>query len=63
MKAVLAAINAKYIHSNLAVYCLGAYARSRGENVELKEYTINQNPEEILRDLYLEQPDMLALSC
>lgn len=63
MKAVLAAINAKYIHSNLSVYCLGAYARSRGENVELKEYTINQNPEEILRDLYLEQPDMLALSC
>lgn len=63
MKAVLAAVNAKYIHSNLAVYCLGAYARARGENVEVKEYTINQNPEEILKDLYLSRPDVLALSC
>lgn len=63
MKAVLAAVNAKYIHSNLAVYCLKAYAQTRGERVALKEYTINQNPEEILRDLYLEKPDVLALSC
>ena len=63
MKAVLAAVNAKYIHSNLAVYCLGAYARMRGEQAEFKEYTINQNPEEILKDLYLAKPDFLALSC
>lgn len=63
MKAVLAAINAKYIHSNLAVYCLRSYAQKQGETVELREYTINQNPEEILKDLYLAQPDFLALSC
>lgn len=63
MKAVLAAINAKYIHSNLAVYCLKAYAKKQGEDVTLREYTINQNREEILKSLYLEQPDFLALSC
>ena len=63
MKAVLAAVNAKYIHSNLAVYCLKAYAKQQGEEVTLREYTINQNPEEILKGLYLEQPDFLALSC
>ena len=63
MKAVLAAVNAKYIHSNLAVYCLKAYAKQQGEEVALREYTINQNPEEILKGLYLEQPDFLALSC
>ena len=63
MKTVLAAVNAKYIHSNLAVYCLQAYAESRGEAVALKEYTINQNTEEILKDLYVEKPDVLALSC
>ena len=63
MKAVLAAVNAKYIHSNLAVYCLKAYAKQQGEEVTLREYTINQNPEEILKGLYQEQPDFLALSC
>ena len=63
MKTVLAAVNAKYIHSNLAVYCLQAYAESRGEAVALKEYTINQNTEEILKDLYVEKSDVLALSC
>ena len=63
MKAVLAAVNAKYIHSNLAVYCLKAYAKQQGEEVTLREYTINQNLEEILKGLYQEQPDFLALSC
>lgn len=63
MKTVLAAINAKYIHSNLAVYSLRAYAESKGKAVDLREYTINQSREEILRDLYLAQPDFLALSC
>ena len=63
MKAVLAAVNAKYIHSNLAVYCLRAYARKQGEEAELREYTINQNTEDILKHLYLEQADFIAFSC
>ena len=42
MKFLLVAINAKYIHSNLAVYSMKTYAESQGYPVELREYTINQ---------------------
>ena len=55
MKVLLVAINAKYIHSNLAVYSLKAYAEKYGLNkhqIKIKEYTINQYPEEILSDIY-----------
>lgn len=53
MKVVLAAINTKYIHSNLAVYSLKAYSENEfpGE-MEIAEYTINQYTEDIIRDLY-----------
>lgn len=60
---VLAAVNAKYIHSNLAVYSLKAYARQAGYPVKLKEYTINQPFGEILKDLYQSQPGLLCFSC
>lgn len=63
MKFLLAAVNAKYIHSNLAVYCLKSYAASKGYDVEITEYTINQQPEEVLRELYQQKADVLAFSC
>ena len=63
MKILLAACNAKYIHSNLAVYNLRAYAGEYRENIILKEYTINQQKDEILRDIYLEKPDIICFSC
>lgn len=71
MKILLAAINAKYIHSNLAVYCLKAYAdlhcHTEQENnelqIEIGEYTINQQMDDIMRDVYERQPDVLCLSC
>lgn len=66
MKILLAAINAKYIHSNLAVYSLKAYAEARLKNtpqIEIAEYTINQQSDEILRDIYKAKPDMLCFSC
>lgn len=79
MKILLIAINAKYIHSNLAVYSLKAYAQSffathdhgaeqnghACENVEIEiaEYTINQQIDHILMDLYKRKPDMLCFSC
>ena len=59
MKIILAAINAKYIHSNLAIYTLTA---GTPYPVEKKEYTINQLEQEILMDLYREKPDVLAFS-
>ena len=45
MKILLAAVNAKYIHSNLAVYSLKAYAEDPA--VEIGEYTINQQKDDI----------------
>ena len=63
MKVLLAAVNAKYIHSNLAVYSLKAYARQYREEIEIAEYTINQNIDDILTDIYLKQPDVLCISC
>ena len=63
MKILLAACNAKYIHSNLAVYNLRAYAEDYRKNIVLKEYTINQQKDEILRDIYLEKPDVICFSC
>lgn len=63
MKVILAAINAKYIHSNLAVYSLQAYVKPYFPEVEIAEYTINQQLDDILMDLYKKKPDMLCLSC
>ncbi len=64
MKIVLAAVNAKYIHSNLAVYDLKAYAgKFTREEITLKEYTINQLEDDILRDLFRERPDAVFFSC
>lgn len=63
MKVVLTAINAKYIHSNLAVYSLRKYAECYWENIEISEYTINNYVDEILMDLYEKKPDLLAVSC
>ncbi len=67
---VLTGINAKYIHSNPAVYSLRAYAKARLEeeegpewNIGIAEYTINQRKEEIIADLYRKKPDILAFSC
>ena len=67
MKVLLTAINAKYIHSNPAVYSLKAYAqsckRSLDTTIEIAEYTINQPEDGILEDIYLHRPDIIGFSC
>lgn len=66
MKFLLVAINAKYIHSNPAVYSLKAYGQAKagpGETVEIAEYTINMRMEDILADIYQRKPDAAAFSC
>lgn len=89
MKIMLTAVNAKYIHSNLAIYSLKTYAdtqlhlcgetgdetqrtggmrgmdgvRVDGIEIELAEYTINQQVDDILRDIYKKMPDVLCFSC
>jgi len=63
MKVVLAALNAKYIHSNLAVHNLKAMASAWKEHIEIAEFTINQYTDFILQNLYRKKPDILAFSC
>ena len=63
MKILLAACNAIYIHSNLAVYNLKSCSGEYSSRVVVKEYTINQIRDDILKDIYLEQPDVVCFSC
>ena len=64
MKFLLVAINAKYIHSNPAVYSLRAYAgKELKRHVEVAEYTVNQLMGEILADIYGRRPDVVGFSC
>ena len=66
MKYLLCGINAKYIHSNLAVFCLEAYAKKcgiPGAEFVIKEYTINHYVDKILEDLYEENADVIIFSC
>lgn len=63
MKVLLTAINAKYIHSNLAIRCLKTYANKYKEQIELAEYTINNYCDDILQDIYKRKPDIIGFSC
>lgn len=63
MRILLTAINAKYIHSNLALFSLKAAAEEQGILVETAEFTINHRTEEILRELYRRKPEVLCFSC
>jgi len=63
MKILLAALNAKYIHSNLAVYNLKAYAKPFEESIKIIEYTINHYVHDMLQGLYKEKADIIVFSC
>lgn len=63
MKIFLTVINAKYIHSNLAVYSLRAYAKDYQEQIAIGEYTINNRVDYILEQIYKAKPDVLCFSC
>lgn len=66
MRYLLCGINAKYIHSNLAIFCLKAYAEANGPvgaEYVIKEYTINHYVENILQDIYEEKADVVVFSC
>lgn len=66
MRFLLCGINAKYIHSNLAIFSLKAYTDRKkipGAEIVLKEYTINNYVEDILQDLYETKADVIIFSC
>ena len=63
MKFLLVALNAKYIHSNPALYSLRAYAGELQEHVEIAEYTINNSFSDVLAEVYKRKPDAIGFSC
>ncbi|MCI9124417.1 MAG: B12-binding domain-containing radical SAM protein [Eubacterium sp.] len=63
MKILLVAVNAKYIHSNPAVFSLKACAGTYQSYVDVLEFTINQPPSFLLREIYKKHPDVIAFSC
>ncbi len=62
MKILLVAINAKYIHSNLAIRSLRAYAKEYVDNVEIAEFTINNYSHQIIKEIYKKSADVIAFS-
>lgn len=63
MKILLVAINAKYIHSNLAIYSLRAFAEKYADHIKILELTINHSEEDILKLIFRERADVVAFSC
>ena len=61
MNVILSTLNSKYIHSNLAIRYLKEYVRDIVE-VELVEFTINQNLDEISGELFKMNPDLIGFS-
>ena len=62
MKILLVAINAKYIHSNPAVFSLKQYAKKYNDNIYIEEYTINHSKYYILENIYKQKADVVAFS-
>lgn len=63
MKILLTTLNAKYIHSSLALHSIKAYCREYKNYIDIAEYTINNEENYILAQLYKKQPDILGFSC
>lgn len=63
MRNLIVAINAKYIHSNLAIYSIRAYCKKCGINLDIAEFTINQKTDSMLKEIYKKKPDFIGFSC
>ena len=62
MKILLTALNSKYIHSNLAVRYLKAFTKDLDYDVNIREFTINDREERIVKEIIEEKPDVVAFS-
>lgn len=63
MKNLLLTLNSKYSHSSLAIRYLSQYVRHESYYPHIKEYTINQHVDDIVRDIFKEDYDVIAFSC
>jgi radical SAM superfamily enzyme YgiQ (UPF0313 family) len=62
-KILLSAVNAKFIHSNLAVRYLKKYCENQIEEIAIAEFSINDNFSSILKKLYGSEADIYGFSC
>ena len=62
MKTELVALNSKFVHTSLALRYISSYARERGLEVEIAEYTINNRPEKIVASLFEKKADVYGFS-
>lgn len=63
VRNLIVAINAKYIHSNLAIYSIRAYCKKCGINLDIAEFTINQKTDSMLKEIYKKKPNFIGFSC
>ena len=63
MKALFVGINAKFIHSNLAIRYIQKYAENQGVVIDTSEYTINQSIDFIFDGIINQAPDLIGFSC
>ncbi len=63
MKSLLVGINAKFIHTNLAIRYIAKYGEQRNVPIEIAEYTINQSIDYILDGVLSEGADIIGFSC
>lgn len=63
MNVLLSTLNAKYIHSSLAIRYLASFCKKSGQNITVREYTVNNGLLEILSDIYACQADVIGLAC
>ncbi|MBD7909948.1 B12-binding domain-containing radical SAM protein [Clostridium cibarium] len=62
MKVLLTAINSKFVHSNLAVRYLNSFTKDLEYDCKIREFSINDREEHILKEIIEEDADVVAIS-
>jgi anaerobic magnesium-protoporphyrin IX monomethyl ester cyclase len=64
MKIVLSTLHAKYVHSSLALPCLASVCSAiSGVDTVIREFTVNEPADRVLRSLVAAEADVVAFSC
>lgn len=63
MNILLTTLNSKYIHSSLALRYLKSMCKDIDVNISIEEFTINNNTDFIVREIYRKKPDVIGFSC
>jgi len=59
---LLVGLNAKYSHTALAVYSIGAYLSEKGISNTVAEYSVNDPYESVFYDILSQKPDIIGFS-